>query len=139
MSTPAPPPGPNRVRVCLCDDAREFRLLLRTALAGDPDIEGSGEAAAGRVAAELIEREVPDVALLDMSMPGLDGLEVLARVRQRVPQTRVIVVSGFARESLKAAAMKLGADGYIHKPDVVRMLAAEIRRIAAEAGQARKG
>jgi DNA-binding NarL/FixJ family response regulator len=97
------------VRVCLCDDVREFRELMRYGLEDDPAIEVVGEAADGTQCIEVVESVQPDVVLLDLSMPGRDGLEVIEELRARSSRTRIVVLSGFAAARMEEAVLARGA------------------------------
>jgi len=127
------------VRVVIVDDHRLVRDGLRTALE-DAGIEVVGEAADGLDAIELIVRQRPDVALLDVSMPRLDGIEAARRLRTRAPATRVVMLTMHAEERLVADAQSAGAVGYLVKDastdDVVRALHAAMdgRRVLAVPG-----
>jgi CheY-like chemotaxis protein len=103
------------VRICLCDDVRDFRDLMRFGLEDDPAIEVVGEAEDGPSAIALVVERQPDVVLLDLSMPGLDGLEVIDALRQRAPDTRIIVLSGFAAARMQEVVLDRGADRYLEK------------------------
>ena len=102
-------------RVLLCDDVAEYRLLVRLALEEDPQIHVIGEAADGLEACRLVERLVPDVVLLDLAMPELDGLECIPRMRAAAPDACIIVLSGFQAERMAGPVMATGADGYLEK------------------------
>jgi CheY-like chemotaxis protein len=102
------------IRVLLVDDAADMRLLLRVALETDGRFEVVGDAANGRQAMELLEREVPDVCVLDMAMPVMDGLEVLAEMRERGLRSKVLAFSGF-NDVVEEEATALGADDFLRK------------------------
>ena len=109
------------VRVVIADDNDAVRELLRLVVELDERLRLVGEAADGREALSVVAAERPDVLLLDLAMPVLDGLEVLERL-QRNATLKVVVYSGFAGEDLKAAALAAGADDYLVKgvgPDVI--------------------
>lgn len=101
-------------RVLLCDDSPQIRELVRALLevAGN---EVVGEADNGREAIEAAEREQPDVVLLDLSMPVMDGLEALPEIRRLAPDTKIVVLSGFNNQILVAQALELGAVRYVTK------------------------
>jgi DNA-binding NarL/FixJ family response regulator len=101
-------------RVLLCDDSPQIRELLRIVL----ELEGNevvSEAGNGREAVEEAERLQPDVVLLDLSMPVMDGLEALPEIRRVAPEARIIVLSGFDNDRLVSQALALGADQYVPK------------------------
>ena len=126
-SPPRPPdaldavlaPGERRagraIRVFLCDDVTEMRDMVRVALEQEPDLEVVGEASDGEGAARGVSECRPDVILLDVSMPRVDGLEAIRRIRATSPATAILVLSGFEREAMADQAIGLGADAYLEK------------------------
>ena len=103
-----------KFRVLLVDDEREFVLTLaeRMQLRGfDPEVAFSGEQAL-----EKLARNIPDVMVLDLKMPGIDGLEVLRRVKKSHPRVQVIILTGHGSERDEAAARRLGAFDHLQKP-----------------------
>lgn len=102
-------------RVVLADDDEDTRLLLRTALHRDGRFEVVGEAGNGPAAVEAATRLRPDLVLLDLGMPEGGGLEALPRLHEAVPDTRVVVVSGFPGDRLAAVTRAGGAVGYVQK------------------------
>jgi EAL domain-containing protein (putative c-di-GMP-specific phosphodiesterase class I)/CheY-like chemotaxis protein len=126
-SAPAHP-----VRVFLCDDVDELRELTRLQLANHPDIVVVGEAGDGKALIERVAAARPDVILLDLSMPRMDGLEAIVALRQHFPTARIVIFSGFEARSLRARALDLGAHDYIEK----RRPAAEIVAAIRAAGSA---
>ena len=107
--------APGRVRVAICDDVREFRELMRFGLEDDPEIDVVAEATDGEEAVEVVGTHLPDVVLLDLSMPKLDGLEVIDALRERAPGTTILVLSGFAAARMESLVLERGASGYIEK------------------------
>ncbi len=108
--------GPRaRATVVIADDHPLYREGLARALSGRPDLELVGEAGDGRAALEMIHRLSPDVAVLDMSMPGLRGLEVVESLTRDGASTRVLVLSAAVESSLVYAAVAAGAAGYWSK------------------------
>jgi DNA-binding NarL/FixJ family response regulator len=103
------------VKVILADDHHLVRSGIRALLESITGVLVVAEAGDGREALELIERHRPDVALLDITMPGLNGLEVAARVRESSPRTRVVVLSMHAGETYVAQALRAGVAGYLLK------------------------
>lgn len=120
---------PEKVRVAIADDNDGVRTLLEVLIGLDGRLQLVGTAADGHEAIELVTETRPDVILLDLSMPVLDGLEVLTSLREHHPKTRVVVYSGFSGAEIQAAAFEAGARDYLVKgvePDVIieRLLAA---------------
>jgi DNA-binding NarL/FixJ family response regulator len=105
------------VRVLLADDHALVRAGYRTILGGETDIEVVGEAADGHVAVELAFREVPDVVLMDIRMPRLDGIEATRRITASpsLASTRVIVLTTFDLDEYVFAAIRAGASGFLLK------------------------
>ncbi len=116
------------MRVLLADDHHLVRAGLRALLADQSGVEVVGETGDGREALEMIERHRPDVALLDITMPGLNGLEVAGRVEKASPRTKVVILSMHAGEAYVAQALRVGVAGYLLKD-----AAAEELGIALEA------
>jgi DNA-binding NarL/FixJ family response regulator len=118
------------LRVVLCDDVADLRALVRAQLEAEGDISVIGEAGNGVEALRLIEDEHPDLVLLDLSMPDMDGLEVLARLREAAPATRVVVFSGFVAGPLGRRAVALGAYDYVEKGAPAEELRRAVRAAA---------
>lgn len=111
------------IRVFLCDDVQSFRTLMRFALEEDPRIVVVGEAADGREGVEGVTRTQPDVVLLDLAMPGCDGLQAMPLMREGAPGARIIALSGFAADRMAAPLLAQGATAYLEKGadlDVIR-------------------
>ncbi|HEY6030148.1 MAG TPA: response regulator transcription factor [Gaiellaceae bacterium] len=102
-------------RVAVVDDNDGIRLLLRTLIELEPDLVVAGEAADGRSAIELVLKASPDLVVLDLAMPGTDGLQVLEELRRVDGETRVLVYSGFASPEVERAARELGAVDFVVK------------------------
>jgi two-component system, NarL family, response regulator NreC len=103
------------VSVLLADDHPIVRQGLRHLLEMQPDFKVVGEASDGLEASQMAERYHPDVLVVDMMMPGLNGLEVTRQVRQRSPATRIIVLSMHNNDAYVLQALKRGASGYVLK------------------------
>jgi DNA-binding NarL/FixJ family response regulator len=103
------------IRVLLADDAAVFRSGVRTIFSTAPDVRVVAEAADGAEAARQAERERPDVALLDLKMPGCDGVEATRRIRVAVPSCQVVILTTFDEDDLLFAALRAGAAGYLLK------------------------
>ena len=141
MSTDAP--GGERIRVVIVDDHEMVRSGLATFLRVVRDLELVGAAASGDEAVRLCERLQPDVVLMDMVMPGLDGVAATQAVRARCPGTRIIALTSFPEEDLVQRALQAGATSYLLKNVGAAELAAAIRgahagkpTLAPEAAQA---
>ena len=102
------------VRVVIVDDTYDLRELLRLALTRG-GMEVVGEAGDGLEGIEAVRTERPDVVLLDLSMPVMDGLEALPSIRRLVPAAKIIVLSGFGATQMSERALATGADGYLQK------------------------
>jgi DNA-binding NarL/FixJ family response regulator len=105
----------NPLRILLADDHSLVRAGMRALIADLPGIEVVAEAGDGQEALRLVHETKPDIALLDISMPGLNGLEVTARIRRERPATRVIVLSMHGDDESVRRALVLGAAGYLLK------------------------
>lgn len=116
------------IRVFLCDDVSAFRQLLRFVLEEHDDIVVVGEASDGAAGVTGVEAEQPDVILLDLAMPGCDGLTALPRMHAAAPGTQVIVLSGFTIERMGETARRAGAAGYLEKGAELADIVAEVRR-----------
>ncbi|GAA4253372.1 response regulator transcription factor [Dactylosporangium darangshiense] len=121
------------IRVVVADDQTAVREGLAVMLGLLDDVEVVGEAADGEQAIELVERHRPDVVLMDLRMPRRDGVEATGVIRERHPQTRVVVLTTFADDEHILAALRAGALGYLTK-DAGRVQIAQAVRAAA-AGQ----
>ena len=104
-----------RVRVLIVDDHELVRDGLRVLLSRDPAIDVVGEASTGLEALELVPRLLPDVALMDLRMPVMDGAEATARIREAYPSVQVVILSGAGDNALAKAALDGGAAGYLIK------------------------
>ncbi len=119
-------------RVFLCDDVAEIRVLMRFTLEEDPELEVVGEAADGEAGVAGVLDTDAEVILLDLSMPGMDGLEAIGRLRERAPRAGIIVLSGFPAERLGVAALALGADRYLEKNEPAEAIRAAVHESAAQ-------
>jgi PAS domain S-box-containing protein len=109
-------------RVLVVDDAEDLRMLLRARMETRNGLTVVGEAADGLAAVELASELQPDLVMLDLAMPRMDGLEALPLIRAAVPGVRVIVLSGFNQSTLAEKAMEAGADKYVVKGGSMRQL-----------------
>jgi two-component system, response regulator, stage 0 sporulation protein A len=120
-----------KVKVCLADDNRELISLLREYLSGQEDMEVIGVAYNGQECLSVLENKNPDVLVLDIIMPHLDGLAVLEKIRSSddLPQPNVIMLTAFGQEDVTKKAVDLGASYFILKPFDMENLASQIRQI----------
>jgi NarL family two-component system response regulator LiaR len=119
------------IRVLIADDHAIVRQGLTTFLELQEGIEVAGQASDGEEAATLAARLQPDVVLMDLVMPALDGISAIARIRESTPSTRVIVLTSFADDEKIFAAIRAGAAGYLMKDVSPQDLAAAIRMVHA--------
>lgn len=120
-----------RMRVLLADDHAVLRAGTRRILEDEPDMEVVGEAGDGREAVALAERTRPDVILLDITMPNVDGIAACQDLRRVVPEARVLVLTAHDRRAYVRALYRLGAAGYVLKSAAANELVAAIRRVYA--------
>lgn len=103
------------IGVVLCDDVPELRMLLRFGLEESDDMRVVGEAGDATTGVDVITRTQPDAVLLDLSMPGMDGLQAIPLIQQVSPGTAIIVFSAFAADRMSRSALEQGADRYVEK------------------------
>jgi len=103
------------IRVLVADDHAIVRKGIRALLATEPDIEVVGEAEDGREAVDEVEKLRPDVILMDLVMPKMDGIEAIRRITARQPEARILVLTSFAADDKVFPAIKGGALGYLLK------------------------
>jgi DNA-binding NarL/FixJ family response regulator len=118
------------IRVVVAEDHALVRAGICSLLEKLPGVEVVGEAADGREALELLKTQAPHVALLDISMPGMNGLEAAARAARRFPATRVILLSMHANEEYVHRALKAGVAGYLLKDSGTAELELAVRAVA---------
>jgi DNA-binding NarL/FixJ family response regulator len=118
------------IRVLLADDERLVRAGFRMILKAEPDIEVAGEAGDGREAVDKAERLAPDVVLMDIRMPGIDGIEATRRTTAREHAPRVLVLTTFDRDEYVYAALRAGASAFLLKDAPEEQLLAAIRVVA---------
>jgi DNA-binding NarL/FixJ family response regulator len=122
--------GARTIRVLLADDHTLVREGLRQLLGATTDIRVEGEAADGDEALALAKANDYDLAVLDMSMPGVAGIELIKRVKLEKPRLRVLVLSMHGEQQYAARAIKAGASGYLTKDSAAAQLVGAIRKIA---------
>jgi NarL family two-component system response regulator LiaR len=117
------------IRVLIADDHAVVRQGLRTFLELQDDIEVVQDVADGEAAVAAAESQTPDVVLMDLVMPGVDGVEAIRRIRERRPQARVLVLSSFLDDERLFPAVRAGAAGYLLKDVEPRELVRAIRTV----------
>ena len=123
--------GSDHVKVLIADDQRLFAEALEAILSTDGRIEVVGRAADGGGAVELARQHLPDVVLMDIAMPVLDGFAATARIREQVPTARVIFLSGSDATQDISRAKAVGAVGYVTKDQIAGDLLQAILDTAA--------
>lgn len=119
------------IRLLLVDDQRLMREGLRTLLEMEPGLEVAGEAENGQLALEAYADLLPDVVLMDVRMPAMDGVEATRRLRQRWPAARVIILTTFDDDEYVFEGLRAGALGYLLKDVSVQELADAIHAVMA--------
>ncbi|HMG04714.1 MAG TPA: response regulator transcription factor [Chthoniobacterales bacterium] len=120
----------NTIRVLVADDHEVVREGVRALIDLQADLEVCGLAATGREAVDLARQTKPDVVVLDLTMPELDGLEAIRQIRKALPETEVLVFSAHSSEEIVEDVFDAGAKSYIEKSEASRDLLAAIRSLA---------
>jgi two-component system, NarL family, nitrate/nitrite response regulator NarL len=126
-----------RWRLMLCDDQRFVRLRLRQMLSETPSIQIVGEAADGQIAVSSALELRPDIILMDVSMPVLNGIEATRQIVSKLPETRVLAVSSDSSLDTVRQMMSAGASGFLLKPSEASELLLAIEKVLA--GRAASG
>jgi NarL family two-component system response regulator LiaR len=119
----------NPIRVLIVDDHPLMRQALRTAIDVEPDMHVVGEASNGQEAVEGARQWQPDVTIMDLLMPGKDGLQAIAEIRAENPQARILALTSSTDEDKIAAALDAGAQGYLLKDTQREQLLQAIREV----------
>jgi two-component system invasion response regulator UvrY len=119
------------IRVLLVDDHSIVRDGLKRILAATADLAVAGEAASGEAALALVKANDYDLAMLDMSMPGLSGIDLIKRLKLEKPKLRILVLSMHGEQQYAARALKAGAAGYLNKDSASELLLGALRKVAA--------
>lgn len=122
--------GERAIRVMLVDDHAVVRMGFRLLLQGTPDIEVAAEADSGEEAVRQFPEVQPDVVVMDISMPGIGGLEAIGRILARQPAARVLVLSAHEDAMHARRVLKAGAAGYLTKRSAAEALIQAIRQVA---------
>jgi len=119
------------IRILLVDDHNIVRDGLKRILSATTDLAVMGEAASGEAALALVKANDYDLAMLDMSMPGLSGVDLIKRLKLEKPKLRILVLSMHGEQQYAARALKAGASGYLNKDSASELLLGALRKIAA--------
>jgi len=125
---------PDEITCLIVDDHEVVREGLRLSLSRAPHIRVVGEASDGASAIKLVERRKPDVVIMDVRMPGMDGLEATKEILKLLPDTAVLIFTAFSERSLLARGLDSGARGYILKEAPHETLLRAIERLAVGEG-----
>jgi DNA-binding NarL/FixJ family response regulator len=123
------------IRVLLVDDQLVVRRALRVRFHLEPDLEVVGEASTGREALTLAQTLTPDVVLMDIEMPEMDGIAATAALRRVVPQSAVVILSIYDDAQTRRRAQAAGAVAFVEKRGATDSLLAAIRQAAGQAGK----
>ena len=124
---------PSRIRVLIVDDHDMLREGLASFLSAYPDLELAGQAASGSEALRVCEAAHPDVILMDLKMPDMDGVQTTRQILERHPEVKIVALTSFGEEDLVRAELQAGAIGYLLKDISASELAQAIR--SAHAGR----
>ncbi len=119
----------NKIRVFLADDHLILREGIRLLLQKVPDIEVVGEASDGGEAVAKVDQLVPDVVLMDITMPGLNGLEATRQIKQKTPQVKVLILTMHETDQYLSQMLQMGASGYVVKTTTTSDLVSAIRAV----------
>ena len=124
----------DEITTLIVDDHEVVREGLRLSLSRAPNIRVVGEAGDGAAAVELAERRKPDVVIMDVRMPGMDGLEATKLLAERAPESKVLIFTAFSERSLLTRGLESGAKGYILKEAPHQTLVRAIEKVAQGEG-----
>lgn len=119
-------------RIVVVEDHPDVRSVISGLLSYEDQFEIVGEAADGAAGIAVTEREQPDVVLLDLAMPVMDGLTALPEIQKAAPAAKIVVLSGFGTDRTVHAAMRAGADAFLHKDaDLPTNLVLVLRKVTS--------
>lgn len=122
-----------KIRLLIAEDMEIVRKGLRALLLSNPGFEVAGEASDGHMAVNQTGRLCPDVVLMDLSLPRMDGVEAIAEIKRRYPRVRILALTAYGKENYLTAAVQAGVDGYLLKNSPSEELFAAIN--AVDSGQ----
>jgi len=123
--------SPKKIRVMLVEDHILMRVGLRTTAEGEPDMEVIAEVADGRQVLENYRRHKPDVVLLDLRLPGMDGIQIIKQLRQEAADVRIVVLSSYGGGDDITSAIQSGACGYVLKSMPLEQMLQAVRVVHA--------
>ncbi len=118
------------IKVLIADDHKLIRAGLKMTLSDYPDMEITCEAADGLEALDLVKKNELDTVILDISMPGMNGLEVSSEIRKSYPLLPILILSVLSEEAYTSKSLKAGASGFVHKENIPEELETAIRKVA---------
>ena len=116
-----------RIGILVVDDHRTFGEAMRIALEQEKDLSVVGVATSGAESVSLARDQLPDVVLMDIEMPGMDGIEAIRKIKERSPKARVVVVSAHQGELVMARAVEAGASGFLSKETALSDIVQSVR------------
>jgi DNA-binding NarL/FixJ family response regulator len=119
------------IRILIADDHKIVRDGLKRILAAHGDMDVTAEAASGDETLALVKANDYDIVMMDMSMPGLSGMDLIKRLKLEKPRLRILVLSMHGEQQYAARALKAGAAGYLNKDSAAEQLVGALRKIAA--------
>jgi DNA-binding NarL/FixJ family response regulator len=120
--------GPERTcGVVVCDDQKAFQQVMGMAISAEPGLQVVGEAANGEEAIRVVSALQPDIVLLDVAMPVMDGLEALPLIRAGAPDALIVMLTGFGSDQVRTRALAEGADLFIEKGTNLPELLGQLR------------
>lgn len=117
--------------ILIAEDHTLLRAALRGLLAREPEFEVIGEADDGRAAVRLVSHCSPDIVLMDLHMPGYNGMEAIATIKRRHPKSKILVLTAHREREYVAASLKAGADGYLLKTAAAQELTHAVHQVLA--------
>ena len=124
------------IRILLCDDAEPLRALYRIVFDAEHDFEVAGEAADGRAGIDAARRLQPEVVLLDIAMPVMDGLEAIPQIRAAAPDAAIVMCTAMVDPRIRTRALELGACDFVEKGADPRQLVDTVRALVGRAVRA---
>src|SRR5215469_10352351 len=124
-------PHANTIRILAVDDHPQFRQGLAAILATQPDMKLVAEASNGLEAVELYRTHCPDITLMDLQMPEMNGLDAITAIREEFPEARIIVLTTYSEDAQVVRAMQVGARAYLLKNLLYKELLKTIRAVHA--------